>query len=59
MRRSSGPGRVKIFVFPTSSRPVLGSTQPPILCVSGAFSPGVKQPGRESDHSPPVSADVK
>jgi hypothetical protein len=35
------------------------STQPPIQWVSGAFSPGVKRPGREADHSPPASAEVK
>jgi hypothetical protein len=28
--RSSSPDRVKNFVFSTSSRPALGSTQPPI-----------------------------
>jgi hypothetical protein len=26
---------------------------------TGALSPGVKRPGREADHSPPSSADVK
>jgi hypothetical protein len=25
----------------------------------GALSPGVKRPGREADHSPPASAEVK
>jgi hypothetical protein len=53
------PGRVKNFLLPTSSRPVLGSTQPPILCVPGSLSPGVKRPGREADHSSPSSAEVK
>jgi hypothetical protein len=43
--------RVKNFLFSTSFRPALGSTQPPI--------PGVKRQGRESDHSPPASAEVK
>jgi hypothetical protein len=42
-----------------SSRPALGSTQPPIQCVPGAVSPEVKRPGREADHSPPASAEVK
>jgi hypothetical protein len=37
-----------------SSRQALGPTQPPIQGV-----PGVKQPGREADHSPPTSAEVK
>jgi hypothetical protein len=27
--------------------------------VPGALSPGVKRPGREVDHSPPTSAEVK
>jgi hypothetical protein len=26
---------------------------------AGALSPGVKRPGREADHSPPASAEVK
>jgi hypothetical protein len=37
-----------------SSRPALGSTQPPIQWV-----PGVKQEGREAGHSPRASAQVK
>jgi hypothetical protein len=35
-----------------------GATQPPIQWVPGAF-PGVKRPGREVDHSPSSSAEVK
>jgi hypothetical protein len=57
--RSSSSSRVKNFLFSTSSRPALGSTQPPIQRVSGALSPGVKRPGREAGHSPPASAEVK
>jgi hypothetical protein len=45
----SSVGRVKNFLFSTSSRPALGSTQPPIQCVSG----------READHSPTATAKVK
>jgi hypothetical protein len=52
-------GRVKTFHFSISCRPALGSTQPPIKWVSGALSPGVKWQGREADHSPPTSAEVK
>jgi hypothetical protein len=37
----------------------LGSTQPPIQWVPGALSLGVKRKGREADHSPPSSAEVK
>jgi hypothetical protein len=57
--RSSSPGRVKNFLSSTSSRPALGPTQPHIQLVPGALSPGVKRPGREADHSPPTSAEVK
>jgi hypothetical protein len=42
-----------------SSRPALGPIQPPIQWVLGALSLGVKRPGREADHSPPNSAEVK
>jgi hypothetical protein len=52
-------GRVKNFLFSTSSRQAMGSTQPPIQCVPGALSPGIKRPGRETDHSPPTNAEVK
>jgi hypothetical protein len=38
---------------------ILGSTQPPIQWVPGALSLGVKRAGREADHSPPSSAEVK
>jgi hypothetical protein len=57
--RSSNPGGGKNFLFSTSSRPALGPTQPPIQWVPGALSPGVKRPGREADHPPPTSAEVK
>jgi hypothetical protein len=36
----------------TASRPALGHTQPPVQWV-----PGVKWPGRESDHSPPSTSE--
>jgi hypothetical protein len=48
-----------IFLLSTLSRPVLGSTQPPIQWVPGALSPGIKQPGLEADHSPPTIAEIK
>jgi hypothetical protein len=57
--RSSSPGRVKDFHFSISSRPPLRPTQPPIEWVPGALSPGVKRSGREADHWPPTSAEVK
>jgi hypothetical protein len=56
--RSSSPGRVKNFLFSTS-KPALGSTQPPIQWVPGTLPPGVKRLRREADHSPPASAEVK
>jgi hypothetical protein len=51
--------RFKNFLFTTSPRPTLGSTQPPIQWVPVTLSPGVKRPGREADHSLPTSAEVK
>jgi hypothetical protein len=48
---------VKNFYFSMSSRPSLGSTQPPTKWVPGALSPGVKRPGREAE--PSASAEVK
>jgi hypothetical protein len=48
-----------IFLFTTTSRTTLGPTQPPIQCVPGALSLVIKRPGREADHSPPSSAEVK
>jgi hypothetical protein len=51
--------RVKNFLFSTSSRLAVGSTQPPIQWVPGVLSLGVKQPGHEADQSPPKSAKVK
>jgi hypothetical protein len=48
-----------IFLFTTASRTALGPTQPPIQWVPGALSLGLKRQGREADHSPPSSAEVK
>jgi hypothetical protein len=49
----------KICVRFISSRPELRPTRPPIQRIPGAFIPGVKRPGREADHSPSTSAEVK
>jgi hypothetical protein len=38
------------------SRPALGPTQPPVQWVPGVLSP---RPGRDADHSPSSSAEVK
>jgi hypothetical protein len=43
---------VKNFLFSTSFRP-------PVQWVSEALSPGAERPGREPNHSPPASAEVK
>jgi hypothetical protein len=53
------PVRSKNFLFSKSSRPALGSTKSPIQWVPRSLSPGVKRQGREADHSPPASAEVK
>jgi hypothetical protein len=45
--------KLGIFLF-AMSRTALGPTQPPIQWVPGALSLGVKQPGHEADHSPPI-----
>jgi hypothetical protein len=34
-------------------------SSPNLLSSTGALSPGIKRPGREADHSPPASAEVK
>jgi hypothetical protein len=48
-----------LFLIAFVSRTALGPTQPPIQFVPGALSLGVKRPGREADHSPPSSAEIK
>jgi hypothetical protein len=48
-----------IFSLASVSRPVLGSTQPPVQWVPGGPFPGGKaRLGRDADHSPPSSAEV-
>jgi hypothetical protein len=53
------PAEAGNFSFHTASITAMGSTQPLFQWVSGALSLGVKRPGREADHSPPSSAEVK
>jgi hypothetical protein len=51
---------LRIFPLSSVSRPALGPTQPPVQCVPGVLSPGVKaRPGRDADHSPSSSAEVE
>jgi hypothetical protein len=57
-RQATGRGK-EIFIYSTGSRPALGPTHPPIQWVPRVLSSGIKLPGRETDHSPPSSADVK
>jgi hypothetical protein len=53
------PAGAEDFLFSTASRPTLGPTQPPIQWVPEVLSLEVKRPGREDDHSPHSSAEVK
>jgi len=48
-----------IFLFAIAFRSALWPIQTPIQMVTGVISPGVKRPGRESDHLPPSRAYVK
>jgi len=45
--------------FSTEFRPAVGLTQLPIQWVPGALPLFLKWPGREADHSPQSSAEVK
>jgi hypothetical protein len=56
--RNSIPVRGKRF-FSTASRPVLWPTQPPSQWLLEFFLQGVKRTGREADHLPSSSAEVK
>jgi hypothetical protein len=53
------PGGGKNVHFTMSSRPSLGPIHPPNQRILGVLSPGVKRPGREANHSPPTSTEVK
>jgi hypothetical protein len=49
----------EIFLYSTVSILALEPIQPPIQWEPRAHTSGVKQPGREGDHSPPSNAKVK
>jgi hypothetical protein len=56
--------RIGSRIFSMLSRLAVGPSQPPNqwkpgVLSPGVLSPGVKRPGRETDHSPPASAEVK
>jgi len=51
--------RLEILLFTTAARTVLGSTQPPLQWLPGAFPLRIKQLGCGADHSHPPSAEVK
>jgi hypothetical protein len=53
------PKGAGISVFATASRPALRPTHTPIQWVPGGSFPELKRPGREADHSPLSSAEVK
>jgi hypothetical protein len=53
------PVGARFFLLSTSSRPVLKPTQPPMQKVPVALCLGVIRPGREADHSPPTSVEVR
>jgi hypothetical protein len=56
VRIAAGMG---ISLFTTASRPALGPTQPPIQCVPRTLSLRIKRLGRDADHKPTASAEVK
>jgi hypothetical protein len=49
----------KILLLSTASKTALEPTQSPIQWEMGADSLTVKWPGREADHSPPSTSEVK
>jgi hypothetical protein len=57
--RISSPNIFKNFHFFTSSRPALGAGQHAIQWAPGIINMWVKRPGRETNNSPPTSAEIK
>jgi len=48
-----------LSLVPTASRSALMPTQLPIQWAPGVLSLEIKRPGREGDHSPTSSGDIK
>jgi len=48
-----------LLLFTTASRPAMGPTKFSIQGILEAPSAGIKQPGREDDHSPKSSTEFK
>jgi hypothetical protein len=59
MVRVRFPAAANFFPFATASRLALVPSHPPIQWVPGTFSLGIRWPGRDANHSPPVNAEVK
>jgi hypothetical protein len=57
-RQFSAGAMMALLIIVTVSRPALGPTIPPMQWVPEVLTPGLKRPGRETDHSPPSSAEV-
>jgi hypothetical protein len=55
----AGAGNFSLHHRVHTGSPVLGPTQPSIQWVPATLSLELKRPGREADHSPPSSAEVK
>jgi hypothetical protein len=50
---------ILLYLFSTASRSALGPPQPPIQWIQKVISTELKSLGREADHSPSSSAEVK
>jgi len=59
MIQGLNPSRCENYLFLKISRLALEPTQPSAQWVLAVLSPGVKQVGREADHPPSSSAEVK
>jgi hypothetical protein len=55
----AGAGKGFLLLVLVSRPAALGLIQPPNQCVLGTLFLKAKRPGREADHSPPSSAEVK